>query len=143
MHNLQSLGGLVSPYGPNAQTGLKFWKRRKISPTKTSRIYGSYQAVLNMLQPPNTVQGLNLRAFEIPASGGLGTYPLTADLAHSFTAGSEIIAYHDVEDLHSQLAEVCSNPTRAKAMIAAGRQRVIREHTYALRAQRLLRDWLA
>ncbi len=142
IHDLQKLGGQVCAYGPKAQTGLQLWRRCKISPGASSRIYGTYQAVLNMLQPPNTIHGLNLRAFEVPACGGLGTYPSTPDLQRSFAPGAEIIAYHGIDDLHVQLAEIRSNPARAKALIAAGHQRVLNDHTYASRARRLLSDWL-
>jgi len=142
IEKLQELGGQVSSYGPKAQAGLQLWKRRKISPGESSRIYGSYQAVLNMLQPPNTVYGLNLRAFEVPACGGLGTYPLTPNLGLTFVPGHETIGYQSVEDLHAQLDEIFTNPARAEAMIAAGRQRVISDHTYASRAERLRSDWL-
>lgn len=143
IRDLQELGTGVSPFGPRAQAGLKFWRRRKISPAVSSGYYGAYQGVLNMLQPPNTIHGLNLRAFEVPACGGLGTYPLTPDLAKSFAPGEEIIAYTGIEDLHRQLETVISDPTRAEAIIQAGRARFIKDHTYAMRARRLLNDWPA
>ncbi len=143
IRELQGLGTAVSPFGPRAEAGLKFWRRRKISPAVSSGVYGAYQGVLNMLQPPNTIHGLNLRAFEVPASGGLGTYPLTPDLVKSFVPGEEIIAYTGIEDLHGRLESVFSNPARAAALIQAGRARLLKDHTYAMRARRLLNDWLA
>jgi spore maturation protein CgeB len=138
----QESGGTISAYGPNAEAGLRFWRRRRISPAGAARIYGSYQGVLNLLQPPNTVHGLNLRAFEVPVCGGLGTYPLTPDLALSFVPDREIIAYRDLEDLARQTRALFHEPALAAGIIAAGRARVMAEHTYAHRASRLVTDWL-
>ena len=139
---LRKLGSQVSSFGPKAQAGLYFWRSRKITPIQTLRIYGSHQAVLNMLQPPNTIHGLNLRAFEVPACGGLGSYPLTPDLENTFIPGKEIIGYKDIKDLQHQFSEIAADPTRAQNMIHAGHQRVRSEHTYLVRARHLLSDWL-
>lgn len=141
MRQFQNFGGTISAYGPSAETGLRVWRRRRIAPSGASRIYGNYQGVLNMLQSPNTVHGLNLRAFEVPASGGLGTYPLTPDLKLSFIPNREVIAYRDLEDLACQTRILLDQPVLAKNMISAGRDRVMREHTYTCRASRLVSDW--
>lgn len=133
----------VDPYGPRAEAGWPFWRRRRFTPAASARLYGSYQAVLNMLQPPNTIHGLNLRAFEVPLCGGLGTYPDTPDLATSFVPGEEIIAYESNADLANQLQNILTDPQRAEAITQAGRERVLKDHTYLERARRLLRDWPA
>jgi spore maturation protein CgeB len=142
VRELRNLGEVVSAYGPKAEAGLRFWRRRRISPQGAAHIYGSYQGVLNLLQAPNTINGLNLRAFEVPACGGLGTYPLTPDLAFSFDPGREIITYRDMADLARQTRMLFNEPELAANVIAAGRARVMTEHTYAHRASRLVTDWL-
>ena len=135
-------GGSLTAYGPKAETGMKFWRGRPISPPESARIYGRYQFSLNLLQPPNTIHGLNLRAYEIPASGGLGTYPLTPDVSASFTPHKEIIAYRNMKDLANQTRELLRDPERCASMIAASRKRVLAEHTYAHRALQLIKQWL-
>jgi hypothetical protein len=143
IREFRALGGTISTYGPNAEAGFRLWRRRRISPQAAARIYGSYQGVLNLLQEPNTINGLNLRAFEVAACGGLGTYPLTPDLALSFVPDKEIIAYRDMPDLIRQTRMLFHEPELAANIIAAGRKRVVTEHTYAHRASRILRDWLS
>jgi hypothetical protein len=141
IRNFRALGGAISAYGPKAEAGFQFWRRRRISPQGAARIYGSYQGVLNLLQAPNTINGLNLRAFEVAACGGLGTYPLTPDLALSFVPDQEIIAYRDMPDLARQTRTLFHEPELAAHIIAAARKKVVTEHTYAHRASRILSDW--
>jgi spore maturation protein CgeB len=142
IRQLRSLGVATTAYGPNAESGLRFWRRRRIPPMAAARIYGTYQGVFNMLQPPNTVHGLNLRAYEVAACGGLGTYPLTPDLARSFVADREIITYQNLDELACKTRELFHQPESATRIIAAGRARVLAEHTYAHRASRFVGDWL-
>lgn len=139
----RAAGGRVDAYGPLADAGPRFWRRRHLDSARLARLYAEYFAVLNLLQSPNTVHGLNLRAFEAAAAGGLGTYPLVPDLASAFVPGEEIVAYRDLPDLKAQLDSLLSAPARAAAIAAAGRARVLREHTFAHRAARLISDWLS
>jgi len=141
IREFRTLGGEISAYGPSAEAGFRVWRRRRISPQGAARIYGSYQGVLNLLQAPNTINGLNLRAFEVAACGGLGTYPLTPDLALSFVPGEEIVAYRNTHDLARQTRTLFHEPELAAHVIAAGRKKVVTEHTYAHRASRILSDW--
>ncbi len=136
------LGAEVSAYGPQAEAGMRLWRRRRIASATAARIYGSYQGVLNLLQPPNTIHGLNLRAFEVPACGGLGTYPVTPDLHESFAPGQEIIAFSTLQDLVNQTTDLFHDPQRAETLVAAGRRRVLADHTFLHRARRMLADWL-
>lgn len=138
----RALGGRVDTFGPRAAEPLRPWRRRRLDAGSLARLYASYVATLNLLQAPNTQHGLNLRAFEIPAAGGLGTYPQVPDLPSLFTPGDEIIAYRDLPDLKAQIDALLAEPARAAAIAAAGQARVLREHTYAHRARRILDDWL-
>lgn len=142
MKRFVDAGGALSNYGPGADAGLRFWRRRRISPAGSAQIYGTYQGVLNLLQAPNTVNGLNLRAYEVPASGGLGTYPLTPDLSLSFVPDQEIIAYRSMDDLAQKARTLFHEPARAHEIMSAGRLRVLNDHTYARRAEQFLNAWL-
>lgn len=138
----RAAGGRVDAYGPLADAGWRMWRRRHLDATRLARLYSAHFGVLNLLQAPNTVHGLNLRAFEVPAAGGLATYPLVPDLAAAFVPGEEVVAYRDLTDLKTQIDALLADPTRATAIAAAGRARVRCEHTFAHRAERLLADWL-
>ena len=142
LESYRALGGRVEAYGPLADAGWRFWRRRHLDAPRLARLYSSHFAVLNLLQSPNTVHGLNLRAFEAAAAAGLGTYPLVPDLADAFIPGEEILAYRDLADLKSQIDALLRDPVRAAAIATAGRARVLREHTFVHRAARLLSDWL-
>lgn len=142
LDTLRSTGAPVDAYGPRAQAGWRVWRRRHLDASRLAGLYSGYFAALNLLQAPNTVNGLNLRAFEIPAAGGLSTYPLVPDLAGAFVPGEEVLAYRDLADLKNQFDALLANPRRAAAIAAAGRARVLREHTFEHRAARLLADWL-
>lgn len=142
MRQFRDSGGKLTAYGPGAATGLRFWRRRRISPAGSARIYGSFQGVLNLLQSPNTVNGLNLRAFEVPASGGLGTYQHTPDLALSFVPDQEIIAYRNMDDLAAKTRTLFHDTAQASAVMAAGLRRVMDDHTYTRRAEHFVRMWL-
>lgn len=134
-------GGQIDAYGPLADSGWRVWRRRKLDAANLAELYSRYFAVLNLLQAPNTLHGLNLRAFEAPAAGGLGTYPHVPDLPSAFVAGEEILAYRDMADLKTQIDHLLDRPERAAEIAAAGRARVLREHTFAHRARRMLEDW--
>lgn len=138
----RSHGGRIETYGPLADVGWRVWRKRHLSANQLAELYARHFAVFNLLQTPNTVHGVNLRAFEVPSAGGLGTYPMVPDLAHTFVPGEEIIAYRDLTDLKMQIDRLLTAPQRAAAIAAAGRARVLREHTFAHRAERFLADWL-
>lgn len=140
---MQSAGLPLDVYGPRAKCGWRLWRRRHLGAAQQARLYSGYFATINLLQSPNTINGLNLRAFEIPAAGGLGTYPLVADLSLSFNPGEEIVVYRDWLDLKTQFEQLLAQPNRAAQIAAAGRARVLREHTFVHRAARFIADWLA
>lgn len=138
----RTAGGKIDCFGPYAATSWRLWRRRNLSPSTLASLYTKYFSVLNLLQTPNTVNGLNLRAFEIPAAGGLATYPQVPDLESAFIPGEEVIAYHDIVDLKNQIDDLLAKPERAAEIALAGRARLLREHTFSHRARRLLDEWL-
>jgi spore maturation protein CgeB len=138
IQNLRALGVKVACYGPRAENGWQVWKRKHVKPAATSKLYGAHRAVLNMLQFPNTIHGVNLRAYEIPACGGIGTYPLTSDLPLSFEPQHEIIAYRDLPDLAAQIEAL--TPDRMKSLLHLSQNRVLSQHTYSHRASRFLAE---
>lgn len=138
LRRLRELGATIACYGPHAASSWRIWRRRKIKPDETARLYGTHQFALNMLQFPNTINGVNLRAYEIPACGGLGTYPETPDLFKTFEPDREIITYRDLPSLIHQIEAL--SPEGAKDMLARSKKRVSQEHTYSHRAQSLINE---
>jgi spore maturation protein CgeB len=135
---LKSTGAQVASYGPRAAAGWRVWRKRRVAPDATARLYGSHQVALNMLQFPNTIHGVNLRAYEIPACGGLGCYPDTPDLTHSFEPDSEILTYSNALSLAEKIALL--TPEAADSMFVRARKRILAEHTYQHRARSLIHE---
>ena len=138
IQNLRALGVKLACYGPRAENGWQVWKARHVKPAATTQLYGAHRAVLNMLQFPNTIHGVNLRAYEIPACGGIGTYPLTPDLSLSLEPHQEVLAYRDLPDLAAQIETL--TPEKMQSLLHHSQKRVLAEHTYTHRASRFLTE---
>jgi len=138
----RSLGKHLDLYGPHAGNWPRVWRNRKLSSAALARVYQQYLANLNLLQAGNTINGLNLRAFEIPCAGGLASYPAVPDLARCFTPHEEVLVYQSAADLAEIVSTLLRHPEQAQAITRAGHQRVMREHTFYHRAIRILEDWL-
>ena len=137
----RALGMPLDLYGPNAGNFPMIWRNRKFRTSTLARLYQRYACNLNPLQSGNTTCGLNMRAFEIPCTGGLATYPFVEDLPRCFSPGTEIIAYHSLEELADHFTRAISNPDFADSIARAGHARVMREHTFRHRAERFIADW--
>ncbi|MGB6220481.1 CgeB family protein [Haloferula sp.] len=127
-------------YGPGCGDWLRPWRGRRLSSGSLAKLYAGHIASLNLLQPGNTERGMNLRAFEAPCCGGVGLYPAVEDLPRCFEAGKEILVYENVDALAGIVDELVGNPERVNAVAEAGRARVLAEHTFKHRAQRMLAD---
>jgi spore maturation protein CgeB len=138
----RSLGNRLDLYGPHAGNWPRVWRNRKLSSAALARVYQQYLVNLNLLQPGNTTNGLNLRAFEIPCAGGLASYPDVPDLASCFTPHEEVLVFNSAADLADVVRKMRQQPEQALAITRAGHRRVMREHTFYHRATRILRDWL-
>ena len=84
-------------------------------------------------------EGVNSRTFEI---AGAGAFQL-ADagrgiLKKIFKPGSEIETFTSPEELEAKIERYLADAPRRAAIAAAGRKRVLAEHTYALRMKAML-----
>jgi hypothetical protein len=138
---IRHLGQRLDLYGPHAGNWPRFWRNRRLSSAALGRVYQQYRVNLNLLQPGNTTHGLNLRAFEIPCAGGLATYPEVPDLPRCFVPDREVLAYRSARHLAEIVAAVHHDPDFALAVTTAGHQRVLREHTFRHRVERILAEW--
>ena len=139
----RALGGKIDVYGPNSEGLTTKANIKKFNSKQQAKFYRTHFAVFNPPQPVNTLYGLNLRAFEIPLSGGVATYPSSAkDITTCFPAEDELISYNSLEDLKEKIGILKKDPARYLAIREAGRRRVLNEHTFIHRAQKILSDWL-
>lgn len=139
----RALGGEIKVYGPNAGGLTQKANIKRFNSEQQAELYRTHFAVFNPPQSVNTLYGLNLRAFEIPLSGGVATYPSSAkDITTCFSIGDELISYDSLEDLKEKVGILKKDPARYLMIREAGRRRVLEEHTFIHRAQKILSDWL-
>ena len=131
----RSLGNRLDLYGPKAGNWPRVWRNRKLSSADLALVYRQHLVNLNLLQPGNTTNGLNLRAFEIPCAGGLATYPEVPDLTKCFTPGKEVLIYSSAVDLMETVRNVLIDPNEALTITRNGHQRVMQEHTFYHRVE--------
>lgn len=91
----------------------------------------------------NAYDTMNMRCFEIPATGT----PLVTSyepelLEQGFDPDVNCIVYHSSSDVIPQIKHLLDNPELAEAVGQAGSELVMSQHTYAQRAKQVL-EWLA
>lgn len=80
---------------------------------------------------------LKLRDLEFPGHGCCYLTEHNADVAAALDVGREVLTYHSLEEAALQLLELQHQPARAAQIGAAGRRRVLAEHTWAARLPEL------
>lgn len=113
---------------------------RKIGRRAVIRHYQRHQAVLNVNNEANTSHGLNQRSFEPLACGAVVLNDDLPDLPRCFEPGREILVYRDRAELNGLVARLRREPEWGARIAAAGRRRVLAEHTYSHRIQTILTD---
>jgi len=111
-----------------------------LPPDKLPTIYASCRAVLNIKHEMYVERGVNQRSFE---PYGCMTPVLNddvADLELCFELGREILVYHSLDELHELHAKLTGDSLFAKKIGQAGHRRVIAHHTYAQRANSILKQ---
>jgi spore maturation protein CgeB len=81
---------------------------------------------------------VNQRVFDIPLAGSFVLSDNQPDLFELFEESSEVIVYHDPQEIPSLAAYYQQHPERRRAISARAKQRIVAEHTYAKRLERLL-----
>ncbi|WP_449246320.1 glycosyltransferase family protein [Desulfarculus baarsii] len=117
---------------------------RRLADDEVVKVYNACQALINLHSDvdPATPLGrsdfINPRTFEIPACGGLQLVDMAAGLDQAFDLGRELVVVESVADLIEKARHFLAHPAERAAIAAAGRQRVLAEHTYFHRMSQLL-----
>ena len=115
--------------------------RGKAIGEKVIKIYRSSKIVLN-IHDLATIEGVNTRTFEILACGASELVEYKKSLETLFKIGEEIISYRNLEELHQLVDYYCRNIKELKEISGKGRQRVLRDHTWNHRVEKIV-DTLA
>ncbi len=123
-----------------AREGFHRVHNRKIGRGVVIRRYQRHQAVLNANNEANTAYGLNQRSFEPLACGAVVINDDLLDLPRCFEPGREILVYRNRDELNALVARLRREPDWGAQIAAAGRRRVLAEHTYGHRIRAILAD---
>jgi spore maturation protein CgeB len=104
---------------------------------QVSEIHSSSYVSINSTnyQMPTAV---NQRVFDVPLSGGFVLTDDQEEMNEFFNVGTEAITYSSVEDFHDKAKYYFDNPSERDKVISAGRERVLRDHTYEARFKVML-----
>ena len=113
-------------------------KQYFVKPSEISSIYSRYSLCLSSTSTNHTdalknpLKIINLRAFEVPMSGGLNICKYNSELASYFEEDKEIIFYHDNNELVDKVVYYTTKASDHElySMKRAARFRAENEHTW-------------
>ncbi|MCO6437070.1 MAG: glycosyltransferase [Phycisphaerae bacterium] len=86
----------------------------------------------------NAETGLNMRHFEITASGGFMLCADQPELRECFTPGKECAVFTGESDLLEKIGYYLSHPAERADIALAGQRRTLRQHLYSHRLRKLI-----
>jgi spore maturation protein CgeB len=100
-------------------------------------IYADIRINVNVTscQMPSAV---NQRVFDIPCAGSFVLSDNQKDLCELFEIGKEAIVYGDIEDLKDKIRFYKTHEAERVKIIAAAHKRILADHTYGKRIEKLL-----
>lgn len=104
------------------------------------RLYAASRAVLNIKNEIAVVRGVNQRSFEPYGCMTPVLNDAVEDISLCFDPGSEILVYRSLDELHEWHDKLTADASFAQKIGLAGYRRVMAEHTYAHRAQTMLKQ---
>lgn len=114
------------------------YNNRTINTRQVVQKYNDVNFVLNMKHEHNVVNGLNMRSFEVPASGACLIQDYVKDLEYNFDTKEEILVYHSIDELNELLEKIQKDKVLLKKVMTNGYKRVISNHTYNHRINKIL-----
>lgn len=112
----------------------QYLKNEYVIEKQKSFAFGLARIVLNNLHPCE-VEGINCRAFEIPAMGGFQLINWREGLADLLEPGEEVVAFHDMADLKDKIRFYLGNESERNRIRQNGLRRAHAQHTYTRRLE--------
>jgi spore maturation protein CgeB len=140
----QVAGFGLAVWGPGWRTAaMRDYCRGEI--LRTAEFVRAYSGASVAVNIHDSVEGLqeveascNQRVFEIAALGVPQVVDYRADLSRWFTPGQDLLTFESGGELRSLVELALHGRPEAERIAANGRRRVLQEHTYVHRMQRLL-----
>ncbi len=135
----------ISLYGPgwNTKSNLgscnikKIYKGPKIVGAELNRLFNSAKIVVNASRNYGC-SGLNMRFFEVPASGACLLTDWVPELERHFIPGQHLIVYSTIDDLGLRIVELLQNTELRNDIAKNGCNYVSKSYTYEKLAKQLL-----
>lgn len=115
-------------------------RKPKLALKDEARIYSSSVISINVHEKFQRVHGgdCNERTFKIPLCGGFEVVDNVACIKKYFDAGKELIIAENNKEWSEMVEYYLNNQDERLPIIEAGRQRVLRDHTYHNRAEQIM-----
>lgn len=115
-------------------------RKPKLDLRDEARIYASSTVSINVHERFQLRYGgdCNERTFKIPLCGGFEVVDDVACIRRYFVAGREMVVARDEVEWVELVRYYLRNPSERLAIVEAGRQRVLRDHTYHNRVDRIV-----
>ena len=130
--------------GPDLELIGTGWEAMGLKPVKdhsgvpdAKKHYVAAKASLNLFGG-SVHGGLPLRPYEIASSNGLIFTAYQRELPSLYEPGKECVAFRDVDEMREQLDRILAHPNQYDAVVQAGRERTVAEHTWDHRMKRLI-----
>ena len=105
--------------------------------TELPLLYNASRINLN-LTAKQLRTALPIRVFDVPAAGGFLIGDYRVDLIELFEDGREVVCCRDADALPDLVRHYLARPEERAAIAAAGRRRILAEHTFEHRIARIL-----
>jgi spore maturation protein CgeB len=117
------------------------WERGPVGSKDIDQVYRSSRVSLNFADSGLQLLGISLarsrqvkaRTFEVPGAGGFLLTEESQSLAQYFSIGTEMITYHDDDEIAEKIRYFLNHPDERDVIARAGHQRVRRDHLYEAR----------
>jgi len=103
-----------------------------------NKAYQAATIVLNFHHRQTKIAGLNSRAFEIPATGGMQLTDYVPEMEGLLVPNEEVSVYKTPTEGAQLAKDLVNDPGTRNKIARAGYERVISEHTYVHRMQAIL-----
>jgi spore maturation protein CgeB len=127
--------------------GSAAWRRAPIEKSRihpgafgarTNEVFNRARINLNVHTWFGQGSGMNLRLFEVPASGGFLLTDWVAEIDGAYRQGEHLVCWRTVEELRMKVAYYLTHDDERREIAARGREHFLQHHTYEARARELL-----
>ena len=130
-------GGWDAPDVRRALGGDGVVRGPAVSDRTAARIYNACKIGLNVHQVQSRMGGLNTRTFELLATGIAPLVDYVEGMEELLDPETEVMCYRSPEEACRLARHYLDHPQERRRVVARGRSRVLAEHTYVVRLQRL------